>query len=127
MALLPVVRRHRQAQLGKAIEDTGADADHVDDDCWEVVQPSLTIDVPVGFGDMACGCHGVGLVMGAVQPDPSAFTTHADRLDGPGMPDGVVIGGSCGPNSGAVTDKDIAPPVGIEPTTNRLETDHDQQ
>ena len=45
-----------------------------------VVLAVLVIDVPHGFGDIACRRHGVGLVVSAVDPYPSAFAAHDHGL-----------------------------------------------
>jgi hypothetical protein len=40
----------------------------------------LVIDVAHGLGDVACRGHRVGLVVGAVDTDPAAFTAHDHGL-----------------------------------------------
>ena len=64
----------------QAVYHSAANAGNVDDRPDPVVLAVLVIDVPHGFGDIACRRHGVGLVVSAVDPYPSAFAAHDHGL-----------------------------------------------
>jgi len=78
--LTAVVGHNRKVQLGQAVHHSTTDTGNVDDRPDPVVLPGFVIDVPHGLGDVACRGHGVGLVVGAVHPDPASFSSHDHRL-----------------------------------------------